>query len=193
MAFAEWIVKIFDMAFYNILVSIFLVFNIHSQTQEIDSLIANKNYSLAEKIILSSIETNPNNEVLITADTIVVVNNNILTKPKDKKEAFSMIKSLSGKEHKVITSVCITLNHKQNLFSEETIVRFNIIKDDEIRYYIDNYNVLDKSGSYGIQDWIGLIGIRKITGSFYNVMGLPTFKLYEQLQKLNKWIIVEQE
>ena len=172
----------------NILKSMDIDFNIlHSNIKEdFPDNLKGKNVSeflarIKSEDLISNIS---NNEILITADTIVVVNNNILTKPKDKKEAFSMIKYLSGKEHKVITSVCITLNHKQNLFSEETIVRFNIIKDDEIRYYIDNYNVLDKSGSYGVQDWIGLIGVQKINGCFFNVMGLPASKVFAELMKL---------
>ncbi len=123
------------------------------------------------------------NEILITADTIVWHKNKPLEKPQDKKSAIRMLLSLSGKTHKVITSVCIKSQKKEIIFNDVTKVTFAKINEDEINYYVSNYSVLDKAGSYGIQDWIGLIGIKKIKGSYTNVVGLPTQLLYKNLIK----------
>ena len=123
------------------------------------------------------------NEILITADTIVWHKNKPLEKPQDKKSAIRMLLSLSGKTHKVITSVCIKSQKKEIIFNDVTKVTFAKINEDEINYYVSNFSVLDKAGSYGIQDWIGLIGIKKIKGSYTNVVGLPTQLLYKNLIK----------
>jgi septum formation protein len=123
------------------------------------------------------------NEILITADTIVIVENEIIGKPKDEKEAIAMLQKLSNKKHVVITGVYIrTLTHEKG-FDNQTSVYFKNLSEKQINYYISNYKPLDKAGSYGIQDWIGLVGIQKIEGCFYNVMGLPVSELYEVLQK----------
>ena len=124
------------------------------------------------------------NEILICADTIVYHGNQIFEKPKSNKEAINMLQNLSNKRHYVITGV--TFKHKDKLtsFSETSIVYFNKLKLEEIKYYIKHFNPLDKAGAYGIQDWIGLIGTKKISGSFYNIMGLPTSKVYNHLIKL---------
>ena len=121
------------------------------------------------------------NEILITADTIVIKGGQILNKPKNKTEAKEMLVFLSGSSHKVITSVCLRDQQKKLVFSSITKVFFKPLSDAEINYYVEEYKPLDKAGSYGIQDWIGLIGITKIEGSYFNVVGLPIEKLYQKL------------
>jgi len=121
------------------------------------------------------------NEILITADTIVIKGGQILNKPKNKTEAKEMLVFLSGSSHKVITSVCLRDQQKKLVFSSITKVFFKPLSDAEINYYVEEYKPLDKAGSYGIQEWIGLIGITKIEGSYFNVVGLPIEKLYQKL------------
>ena len=123
------------------------------------------------------------NTILIAADTIVCLNNEILGKPKDEKEAFQMIRSLSGKKHRVITGVSIISVNKSKSFSSSTDVYFKEMSDEEINYYINNFKPFDKAGAYGIQEWIGLTCIEKIEGSYFNVMGLPIQKVYEILKE----------
>ena len=122
------------------------------------------------------------NYLLITADTIVIQNNEILHKPTDKDEAQRILQNLSGKSHKVISGVCIKSAKKEVVFSSETEVTFNKLSEDEIRFYIEKFKPFDKAGSYGIQQWIGYIGIEKIKGSYNNVVGLPTAELYQKLK-----------
>ena len=121
------------------------------------------------------------NEVLITADTIVWVDNIVLNKPANAFEATQMLQFLSGKMHQVFTGVCITSHKKQVSFFDETKVYFKPLSEKEIAYYIKNYTPFDKAGSYGAQDWLGLVAIEKIEGSYFNVMGLPTHKVYTHL------------
>jgi septum formation protein len=128
-------------------------------------------------------ELNPN-EILITSDTIVWHNNTALGKPKDEQDAFEILKSLSNSTHEVITSVCFKTNEKVEILYEITKVTFNELSDESIRYYLKNYKPYDKAGSYGIQEWIGFIGVSKIEGSYANVMGMPTDKVYEYLNNL---------
>jgi septum formation protein len=123
------------------------------------------------------------NEILITSDTIVWHENKALGKPKDYNEAFEMIESMAGKTHEVITSVCIKTSLKSEVFYDVTKVTFVNLTSQEIDYYITNYKPFDKAGAYGIQEWIGLIGISKIEGSYPNVVGLPVEKLYTNLKK----------
>lgn len=123
------------------------------------------------------------NDIVITADTIVVLDGKIIGKPKSKKEAIKIIQSLSGNKHTVITGVCLTSNKKQVTFSAKSTVYFREISTEDIEYYVEEYSPMDKAGAYGIQEWIGYIAIEKIEGSFYNVMGLPTQMLYEELLK----------
>ncbi len=123
-----------------------------------------------------------NNYLLITADTIVLKNDNILHKPKDKNQAFKLLTNISGKTHKVITGVCIKSKQKEVTFSSKTEVTFNKLSKNEILYYIDNFKPFDKAGSYAIQEWIGYIGVKKINGSYNNVVGLPTSILYQKLK-----------
>ena len=124
------------------------------------------------------------NEILITSDTIVWHNNKALGKPKDKDDAFAILKSLSNDTHEVITSVCFKTNLKTETITETTKVTFNALTDEAILYYIENYKPYDKAGSYGIQEWIGFIGVSKIQGSYANVMGLPVDKVYQYLNNL---------
>jgi septum formation protein len=118
---------------------------------------------------------------IITCDTVVIIDNEILGKPNEFEDAFAMLKKLSGREHTVITGVCIKTATTKKLFSEKTVVHFKHLSDDQIRYYIETYKPFDKAGAYGIQEWIGLVGIEKIEGCYYNVMGLPTSKLAKML------------
>jgi septum formation protein len=124
--------------------------------------------------------------IAITADTVVILNDNIIGKPKSHEEAFSMIRSLSGHVHEVITAVCIFSKEKCAEFYSSTEVHFSEITDEEIKYYIDKYKPFDKAGSYGVQEWIGYIGIEKIVGSYFNVMGLPVKRLYDELKEFIK-------
>ncbi|WP_369048996.1 Maf-like protein [Tenacibaculum sp. UWU-22] len=124
------------------------------------------------------------NDLLITSDTIVWLKNKALGKPKNYEEAFTMLSKLSGKKHKVITSVCIKNKNAEKVIHCTTKVFFKKLSNTEIDYYIKNYQPYDKAGAYGIQEWIGKIGIRKIKGSYFNVMGLPVHKLYKELLNL---------
>jgi len=124
------------------------------------------------------------NEILITSDTIVWHKNKALGKPKDAQDAFEILKSLSNATHEVITSVCFKTNVDSNVLYEITKVTFNELSDQAINYYIENFKPFDKAGAYGIQEWIGFVGVAKIEGSYTNVMGMPTDKVYEYLSKL---------
>jgi len=121
------------------------------------------------------------NEMIVTSDTLVWLNNKALGKPKDYDDAFQILKSLSNQTHEVITSVCFKTTSKTDIINEITKVTFTELSDDAIRYYLDNYKPFDKAGAYGIQEWIGLVGISKIEGSYTNVVGLPTEKVYKYL------------
>lgn len=123
------------------------------------------------------------NEVLLTSDTVVVLENEVLGKPQNSEEAFSMLRSLSGRMHKVITGVDLSSKDKNFTFATTTKVFFSKLTDEEINYYITEYQPFDKAGSYGIQEWIGMIGVEKIEGCFYNVMGLPVHDVYKALIK----------
>lgn len=122
------------------------------------------------------------NELFITADTLVILDGEVLGKPKGREEAFDMLKKLSGKTHKVITGVSISVRTKRTTFSVCTEVTFAELSDDAIDYYVDNYQPFDKAGAYGIQEWIGAVAVERINGSFYNVMGLPVHALYKELK-----------
>jgi len=124
------------------------------------------------------------NQILITSDTIVYNNEKALGKPKDHAEAVEMIKSLSGEDHEVITSVCFTSNESQKTLNHTTKVYFSELTENEIEYYVTNFKPFDKAGGYAIQEWIGLIGIEKIEGSYFNVVGLPTHEVYKTLKAM---------
>jgi septum formation protein len=123
------------------------------------------------------------NELLITADTIVRINRAILGKPADRDDALRMLRLLSGKTHQVLTGVCLTTHAKALAFSVASSVRFAPIQEEDLQYYVDHYHPYDKAGAYGIQEWIGYIAVEEIAGSFYNVMGLPVQRLYQELSK----------
>jgi len=144
------------------------------QCEEIPVYIARKK-AAAYKDVLKD------NSLLITADTIVWLNGKVFGKPYDKEDAIEMLKQLSGKTHQVITGVCITTVNKTKVFDVITNVKFASLSDEEIEYYVENYKPYDKAGAYGIQEWIGFMGIESVEGSFYNVMGLPIQKLYSEL------------
>ncbi|KOY87408.1 septum formation inhibitor Maf [bacterium 336/3] len=124
-----------------------------------------------------------NKHLVITADTIVSVENSILNKPQNEEEAFTMLQKLSGKMHEVITGVCLMNKQKTYVFSDITKVFFKALTQEEIRYYIEKYKPYDKAGSYGAQEWLGMVAIHHIEGSYFNVMGLPIHKLYEELNQ----------
>lgn len=121
------------------------------------------------------------NEIVLAADTTVIIENKILGKPTNQKEAVQMLNLLSGKTHHVTTGVCIKDRHQVVAFSDTTLVQFKVLTDEEIEYYIKNFEPFDKAGGYGIQEWIGMIGVTKIEGSYFTVMGLPIHKVYESL------------
>lgn len=149
------------------------VFPPHLQSYEITNYLA--------KLKADAFSDFANDEVLITSDTLVWLENEALGKPTSEENAIKMLQKLSGKTHEVITSVCIKTNQKTEVIYDVTKVTFAQLSLEVIEYYIKTYKPLDKAGSYGIQDWIGLIGISKIEGSYTNVVGLPTEKLYQYL------------
>ena len=122
------------------------------------------------------------NEILITADTVVVLNGRVLGKPQNHTEAREMLASLSGSEHTVVTGVTLRSVEREHTFSSRSVVRFAELTEEQIEYYIANYRPMDKAGAYGIQEWIGYVGIEGIEGSFYNVMGLPVQRLCKELE-----------
>jgi len=123
------------------------------------------------------------NEILVTADTVVLLDKKVLGKPKDRSESIEMLQNLSGKMHTVVTGVCLSSNQKQHCFSTKTDVYFSELTQLEMEHYIDQFSPFDKAGSYGIQEWIGYIGVEKIHGCYYNVMGLPLHDLYRSLKE----------
>ena len=123
-------------------------------------------------------------ELVITADTIVYINGKVLGKPKDFSDACSMLKELSGKSHEVITGVTILTSKQTISFATTSIVDFSEISDAEIEYYVNKFKPYDKAGAYGIQEWIGYVGVSKIQGSYFNVMGLPVQRLYTELKNI---------
>lgn len=123
-------------------------------------------------------------DLVITADTVVIVGNEVLGKPKDADEARRMLHLISGRTHHVITGVCLLTTDKEHSFSVTTDVTFKQLSDDEITYYIKHYKPFDKAGAYGIQEWIGYIGVTSINGSYFNVMGLPVQRLWEEIKKI---------
>lgn len=123
------------------------------------------------------------NDILITSDTIVWLDQKAIGKPKNREHAKEMLFLLSGKTHEVISSICLSSKNKQKIFSDTTQVKFKELSNEEIDYYIDKYKPFDKAGSYGIQEWIGFIGIEKIEGSYFNVMGFPVHEFYKEIMK----------
>ena len=148
----------------------------HLQREEITNYLA--------KLKAAAFTTISEKEIIITSDTIVWKDGNAIEKPKDFKEAQQMLQLLSDAEHEVITSVCFTGKNFQKIVCDTTKVWFKKLTDEEITYYVKKYKPFDKAGSYGIQEWIGYIGVTKIEGSYFNVMGLPVHKVYKTLLEL---------
>jgi len=157
------------------------------EVREIDEIYPNEMNPLEVPEFLAALKSTPfrknfkQNGLLITADTIVFIDGQVLGKPLDYEHAFEMLHKLSGNKHVVITGVCITSVDKQITFSDHTDVWFKNLSDDEIDYYLKHYEPYDKAGSYGVQEWIGYVAIERIEGSYFNVMGLPIQRLYEEL------------
>lgn len=126
------------------------------------------------------------NEIVVTADTVVVVDNRILNKPQNRNEAIEMLQTLSGNTHTVITGVCLLTAGYEESFDDETNVTFKSLSPADIQFYVDNYKPYDKAGAYGAQDWIGMVAIEKIEGSYFNVMGLPIHRVYDRLCAIDK-------
>ncbi len=149
----------------------------HLKGEEISEYLAKKKAG----VFLNQLDPN---DILITADTVVWHQGSSLEKPSDNKEAYAMLTALSGDWHEVITSVCITHRAEFKLLSAHTQVKFAALTPEEIRYYIDQFQPFDKAGAYGIQEWLGLVGIESISGSYTNVVGLPTQAVYNALKDL---------
>jgi septum formation protein len=137
----------------------------------------------AKAVAIKNLNIN-SDKPIVAADTIVIIDNEVLGKPTNRENAFDILKKLNGKKHRVITGVVVLLNDEEVSFSETTLVEFNLLTDEQLWYYIDQYKPYDKAGAYAIQEWIGVVGIKCIEGDFYNVMGLPINKLYKILQTL---------
>jgi len=139
---------------------------------------ANKAKAVQQKI--------KNSSIILAADTIVVLNNTVITKPANRDEAIKILRSLSGKVHKVITGVVLLQNEKQISFADVTQVEFHKLTDEQVCFYVDKYKPYDKAGAYAIQEWIGVVGIKSINGDFYNVMGLPVSRVVQELNKFHE-------
>ena len=140
---------------------------------------------IAQKKAKAYRETMADDELIITADTIVVLDDKVLGKPKDAAEARCMLHALSGKTHQVVTGVVLTTKEQQKHFSVVSNVTFKTLSDNEIDYYVDTYKPMDKAGAYGIQEWIGYVGVTRLEGSYFNVMGLPVQRIYEAMKEFS--------
>jgi septum formation protein len=156
----------------------------HLAIEEVPVYIA-KNKALAVKEIILSTKPDLANQCIIAADTVVVLGQTIIGKPNNKQEAIESLLALSGQTHKVITGVVLLHQGQEISFSETTLVEFHTLTTEQIEFYVDKYKPYDKAGGYAIQEWIGVVGIKKITGDFYNVMGLPVSKLVQKIKQLN--------
>jgi septum formation protein len=144
-----------------------------------------KNKAFAVKEMILSTKSNLVNQCIIAADTVVVLGQTIIGKPNNKQEAIESLLALSGQTHKVITGVVLLHQGQEISFSETTLVEFHALTPEQIEFYVEKYKPYDKAGGYAIQEWIGVVGIKKITGDFYNVMGLPVSKLVQTIKQLN--------
>ena len=144
-----------------------------------------KNKALAVKEMILSTKPTLVNQCIIAADTVVVLDQKIIGKPNNKQEAIDSLLALSGQTHKVITGVVLLYQGQEISFSETTLVEFHTLTPEQIEFYVNKYKPYDKAGGYAIQEWIGVVGIKKITGDFYNVMGLPVSKLVQTIKQLN--------
>jgi septum formation protein len=137
------------------------------------------------KAVQQVLNEHQKNNIILAADTVVVLNNKIIGKPKDRDDAVEILSALSGKEHKVITGVVLSEGEKYVSFADTTIVLFHELTGEQIEFYVDKYKPYDKAGAYAIQEWIGVVGIKKVEGDFYNVMGLPVSRVVQELNRLN--------
>ena len=142
------------------------------------------NKAIAVKKNIEEVKTNGNVYPILAADTIVILENKIIGKPSGRDEAIKTLTILSGRTHSVITGVCILSAEKKIIFAEKTLVEFYTLSQEQIEYYVDKYKPYDKAGAYAIQEWIGVTGIRSISGDFYNVMGLPVSRILRELHTL---------
>ncbi len=136
------------------------------------------------KLKAAAFDEESKSKIILTADTVVILENKILGKPKDAAHALEMLKSMSGKPHDVVSGFCIKYKNEEIAYSNHSKVYFKSFSDEELHYYIHNFKPFDKAGAYGIQEWIGLVGIERIEGSFYNVMGLPIHLVYKELMNI---------
>jgi septum formation protein len=143
---------------------------------------------LAKKKAIAFLPHLKKGELLVTADTVVIVDDQVINKPVDLEDAKVMLRRLSGRMHKVVSGVCISSLTQTHSFSEMTCVYFRVLSEEQINYYVEQYKPLDKAGAYGIQEWIGLVAIEKIEGDFYNVMGLPVGRLIQEMRNLKSEI-----
>jgi septum formation protein len=171
------LLKLMDLDFRIVLKEVDETYPGNLTPEEIAVYIARKKAEAFDEIV--------GNEVVLTADTIVSIDGHILGKPETETHAIEMLKMLSGKTHQVITGVCLFYQHRHHSFYDVSDVTFRVLTDEEISNYVTKYKPMDKAGSYGIQEWVGVTGIVKINGSYTNVVGLPTEKLYQALVNLN--------
>ena len=136
------------------------------------------------KAVQQKLNEHQKNNIILAADTVVVLHNKIIGKPKDREDAIKILSALSGKEHKVITGVVLAEGEKHISFADSTTVLFHELTKEQISFYVDKYKPYDKAGAYAIQEWIGVVGIKKVEGDFYNVMGLPVSRVVQELNKL---------
>lgn len=163
----------------------YLPTNVVERHPDTDNPVEVAEYLSQLKLSPINMEDYPKNTIFIACDTIVVLGNEILEKPKDEADAMTMIRELSGKSHTVISGLTVATPERSITSHRKTEVRFSQLSDEEIRYYVQQYKPYDKAGAYGVQEWIGYIGIEAINGSFYNVMGLPTKLLWEMLKEVS--------
>lgn len=163
----------------------YLPTNVVEKHPDTDNPVEVAEYLSQLKLSPINMEDYPKNTIFIACDTIVVLGNEILEKPKDEADAMTMIRELSGKSHTVISGLTVATPERSITSHRKTEVRFSQLSDEEIRYYVQQYKPYDKAGAYGVQEWIGYIGIEAINGSFYNVMGLPTKLLWEMLKEVS--------
>ena len=173
------LLKLMDLEFRIVLKEVDESYPDNLKPEEIAVYIAQKKAEAFDEVV--------GDEVVLTADTIVSVDGHILGKPETVEHAVEMLQMLSGKTHQVITGVCLLYKHKYQSFFDVSDVSFRHLSDEEIKSYVEKYKPMDKAGSYGIQEWVGLTGIEKINGSYTNVVGLPTEKLYRELKRLTKF------
>lgn len=152
--------------------------------EEIPIHIARQKAAEVKKSLIEAGKSNVESKIILAADTVVVLDSRIIGKPADREDAIKILTSLSGKMHRIITGVVLQLGNEEVAFSDVTSVHFHTLTKDQIEFYVDKYQPYDKAGAYAIQEWIGVVGIKSVTGDFYNVMGLPVSRVVHELSKL---------